>query len=346
MNQKNISSLERQIFESLQQNIARFKSDPHYPYNLRYQEVIDFIVRTSLLGATNDDPEIIPLIKGLITSTEYVYLNMNHLRTHGYYYTGINVGSEKPNSRSDLNQETIYLLSKIYHPIESWNLMDNDSGQIVNTSPSNNNLYNDIFYFIYSFWDYSDYNGMDDLEFKLFKRLPGSHFIDLASFKRIDHHAGLRGFLRHDLSHLSRFLIHVFVKELLLILNSDDKEKYLSVYLQREAMLQGAIWQSIDDFFKNHPHINAEHFIQLFVNRFFNLQHEHTFGKTGIVSNNYSPTSYRSIRKFLKVFYKQYNSNFKYMEVPISFENFRNGVTTEFKKHLQEIPRNILLRKY
>ena len=265
------------------------------------------------------------------------------MRTHGYNYHD-NVGSEVGASRSQFNSETLDLLSKIYKPIKSWKLAANPNA-IISTSPSNNNLYNDVFYFIYSGFNYEAHSGMSHLEFDLFRRLPGSHFLDLPSFKRLaQYHNSLWTYLNHDLAHLSRFFNQVFPKELLLILSSPDKEKLLEIYFQREAMLQGAMWQSIDDYFRNDPQRDRYFSMTLFLKRFFNLQHELTSESNELFSNNFSPTDYRSILKFLKIFYNRNKDGFK--DLNISFENFRHGVNTEFKKHLQEIPRNILLRKY
>ncbi len=76
--------LERKVYSGLLNDIKIFRDSTHYPYNLNYSQVIDFLVRTALMRSRALSNHMQrSLFENLILNN--VPLNMNHFYVSSYY---------------------------------------------------------------------------------------------------------------------------------------------------------------------------------------------------------------------------------------------------------------------
>ncbi len=327
-------SLERKIYSELLQDIENFKesalnntetskSSDHYPYNLKYSKVIDFLVRTALIGSeAMDIPEQRALFENLILNN--ATLNVNHFYVSDYY--------NKDSDSLGFNYTRSRLL---YQNIESYNLLKNTfrpadwmlTNKRICETPESNNLFNMIFYFIHI--------NQDILTFSDFRRTEGSHFLHIPSFNGLKKKIFIElwKYINHDLLHVTDFIHHSFPEELIIALNSDNKGTIIREYLEKETILQGSMWNSLNEVFQVPSFLKLTDEtggLESFIYWLFDKQHENTFGYAA----NFSPTSAKSILDFSEFFYDKYENDFQ--QQSISLRSFKNEVKIHFNKQITE----------
>ncbi len=321
-------SVERHIYSLLLQDIENLKNSKESLYNLKYSDVLHFLVKTALIRSeAMVSPSQKVLFKYLINNNGS--LNMNHLFVRDYHTQyarlGVNSSGVMPTHYSE---ENITLLQNILKPV---NWMLPNQKPITSYTIKKNNLFDLVFYFIHVS---DNQTNRDFLDFPEFRRIEGSHFLHVPSVSALKSkgYKNLWDYLLHDLFHLKNFIEYTLPEELLVILNSPNKEDLLIKYLEKQAILQGSMWNSLDEFFQDPTSQSLATKIEdskAFVLSFFNAQQE-----ASSYFVHFSATCYKTIFNHLAQFYKLYKTDFK--DEKISLKDFTNSVKSRFNKHLEK----------
>jgi hypothetical protein len=104
--------------------------------------------------------------------------------------------------------------------------------------------------------------------------------------------------------------------------------------LEKQAILQGCMWNSLDEFFQDNSFlISSKSGFDSFIDSFFDRQHERI---TDYSPSYSSPTSHKAILSFMEYFYNNRHLSFK--DNNISFKEFESQVILLFNKQLEKYP--------